>query len=141
MKLFNIKSVFKSTIEVEIEGYFVERYINLCRSSKIKIWNIKQLSAGKLCFTCYAKDLKKMKNIVKKCKCKLKVVKKIGIYFKLFKYRKRRIAMYIFISLIILMYASSKFIWKIDLTGAYSISPDEIVNTLKEYGIKPRDIL
>ena len=141
MKLFNIKSIFKSTIEIEIEGYFVERYINLCRSYNINIWNIKQLSAGKLRFTSYAKDLKKMKNIVKKSKCKLKVVKKSGIYFKLFKYRKRRIAMYIFISLIILMYTSSKFIWKIDLTGAYSITSDEILNTLKEQGVKPRNIL
>ena len=109
MKLFNNIRVFKSTIEVEIEGYFVERYINLCRSSNIEIWDIKQLAAGKIIFTSYAKNLKKMKNIVRKSKCRLKVLNKNGIYFKLSKYRKRRIAMYIFVGLCVWIYVFSKF--------------------------------
>ena len=137
MKLFNNIRVFKSTIEVEIEGYFVERYINLCRSSNIEIWDIKQLTAGKIRFTSYAKNLKKMKSIVRKSKCRLKVLKKNGIYFKLFKYRKRRIAMYIFVGLCVGIYVFSKFIWKVNVAGNTNISDTEIFNTLKEFGIHP----
>lgn len=137
MKLFNNIRVFKSTIEVEIEGYFVERYINLCRSSNIEIWDIKQLTAGKIRFTSYAKNLKKMKSIVRKSKCRLKVLKKNGIYFKLFKYRKRRIAMYIFVGLCVGIYVFSKFIWKVNVEGNTNISDTEIFNTLKEFGIHP----
>lgn len=137
MKLFNNIRVFKSTIEVEIEGYFVERYINLCRSSNIEIWDIKQLAAGKIIFTSYAKNLKKMKNIVRKSKCRLKVLNKNGIYFKLSKYRKRRIAMYIFVGLCVWIYVFSKFIWKVNVAGNTNISYSEICNTLKEFGIHP----
>lgn len=137
MNLFNNIHVFKSTIDVEIEGYFVERYINLCRSSNIEIWDIKQLTVGKIRFTSYAKNLKKMKSIVRKSKCRLKVLKKNGIYFKLFKYRKRRIAMYIFVVLCVGIYVFPKFIWKVNVAGNTNISDAEIFNTLKECGIHP----
>lgn len=137
MKLFNNINIFKSTIDVEVEGYFVERYINLCRSSNIEIWDIKQLTVGKIRFVSYAKNLKKMKSIVRKSKCKLKIVKKSGIYFKLFKYRNRRLAMYILLVLCMAMYIFSKFIWKINLTGNTNISDAQIFNTLKEYGVHP----
>lgn len=137
MRSFNIIHTFKSTIEVEVEGYFVERYINLCRSGNIEIWDIKQLTVGKIRFITYAKNLKKMKNIIKKSRCKLKIVKKNGIYFKLFKYRKRRVAMYIFLGILLALYIFTKFIWCIKINGNLSISQAEIMNTLKEYGVYP----
>ena len=31
------------TVEVEIQGFFTERFINLCKINNIKIWNIKNI--------------------------------------------------------------------------------------------------
>ena len=137
LKSFNILDLVKSAIEVEVEGYFVERYINLCRSSNLEIWDIKQLTVGKIRCTTRAKNLKAMRKIIRKSRCKLKIVNKKGIYFKIFKYRKRRIALYLSLVLIIAIYISTRFIWKINIMGSTSISDDEIYGCLKELGVKP----
>ena len=78
------------TVEVEVQGFFTERYINLCKINNINIWNIKTIGGGIVRFSIAIKDFKKLRKISKKTKCKVKILKKEGIYFKLFKYRKRR---------------------------------------------------
>ena len=29
-------------VRVEVEGYYIERFINICQAKKIPIWNIKR---------------------------------------------------------------------------------------------------
>ena len=45
MNVSNISTYVKAVIEVEAEGFFVERLINLCRINNIKIWNITYINA------------------------------------------------------------------------------------------------
>ena len=66
-------------LEVEIQGFFTERFINLCKINNIKIWNIKNIVSGIIRFNISIKDFKKLKPIARKTKCKIKIVKKQGI--------------------------------------------------------------
>ena len=78
-------------VTVQIEGFFTERFINLCRINNVKIWDIRNIVKGVVRFKINIYEFKKLKKIAKKTKCKVKIKDKKGIYFVLFKYRKRKL--------------------------------------------------
>ena len=88
-------------VTVEVEGYFIERFINLCNSQKIFLWNLKRTHSTRIIINIGIKDFKKLKPIARKTKCRVKMQKKKGIPFLLHKYQKRKI-FFIFFLLIIL---------------------------------------
>ena len=67
-----IKSV-TGTVLVQVEGFFTERFLNLCKINNIKIWNIRNLTSGIVRFSMYVSDFKKLRNIAKKTKCKVNI--------------------------------------------------------------------
>lgn len=122
-------------VTVQIEGFFTERFINLCKINNIKIWNIRNIVKGVIRFKINIVDFKKLKKISKKTKCKVIIKEKKGLYFTYFKYRKRKL-IFILIFLIILFSISfSMFIWDIDVIGNENIQNDQILLSLKNSGI------
>ena len=79
-------------VTVEIEGFFTERFINLCKINNIKIWDIRTIVKGVVRFKINIKQFKKLRKIARKTKCKVRIKDKKGLYFKLFRYRKRKFA-------------------------------------------------
>ena len=122
-------------LEVEIQGFFTERYINLCKINNIKIWNIQTIGSGIVRFTIAIKDFKKLRKITKKTKCRVKILNKKGLYFKLFKYRKRRFLIVLLGIFIFMCIASTSFIWNIEIVGNSYIPTEDVYNALKESGV------
>ena len=78
-------------VRVSIEGYYIERFINICTNKKIIIWNLKRDKNVKLYFNVSINDFKKVVKIAKKIKCHVKIEKKCGLPFLMSKYKKRNI--------------------------------------------------
>lgn len=129
-----IKNIY-GIVEVEIEGFFTERYINLCRINNICVWDIITKSSGIICFKMFAKDFKKLRNINKKTKCKARIIKKKGLYFNFFKYRKRRFVIVLILLFLFFCIISTKFIWRINITGNNRISNDQVMCALNDCGV------
>lgn len=123
------------TIEVQIEGFFTERFINLCKINNIKIWNIKNILNGMVRFNIAIKDFKSLKKIAKKTKCKVKIISKKGIYFKWFKLRKRKFALILLLVFLVISVLSTKFVWKIDIVGNTYIATEDIYSALEDAGL------
>jgi len=103
-------------VRITVEGYYIERFINICINKKILIWNIKREKGGvKLFLNVGINDFKKLGQISKKTKCKIKISKKKGIPFLLNKYRKRKIFGLFLILVLILILVSSNYIWNIEI--------------------------
>ena len=102
-------------VRVEIEGYYIERFINICQNKSILIWNLKREKGIKLFFNIGIKDFKKLKNIARKTNCKIKIKKKKGIPFLLHKYKKRKIFAIFLILIAISIYSSSKYVWNVEV--------------------------
>ena len=130
-KIKNITGV----VTVQIEGFFTERFINLCRINNIKIWNIKNIVKGVIRFKINISDFEKLRNIAKKSKCKVKIKEKQGIYFTFFKYRKRKLIFICVFLIIIFSISFSTFIWDIDVIGNENLNRNEIISGLKESGL------
>ena len=136
MIINNILKRFKrGTIIVELEGFFIERFINLCKAQNIEIENVKYITAGLISFKTNSSNFDDIKKIANKTKCRARIKKKKGIYFILFRYKKRRIFCYLFLSLILLLIVISTYIFRINISGNEKISDDEIIRVLKKADI------
>lgn len=102
-------------IRISIEGYYIERFINICRNKKIAIWNLKRDKNVKLELNVGIKELKRVAKIAKKTKCKMRITKKKGLPFLFNRYKKRKLFFAFLIAIIIILAISSNFIWNIQI--------------------------
>ena len=98
-------------VKVKVEGYYIERFINICTNNKIVIWNLKRDKNVNLYLNVRTKDFKYMVDAAKKTKCKIKILKKKGLPFVMHRYKKRKLFAALLIMLIVLIAISSNFIW------------------------------
>lgn len=122
-------------VDIVIEGYYIEQFINICNTRQINLWNIKKENSIKVFASIYIKDFKKLKQICKKTKCKIKIQSKKGLPFVVKKYKKRKF-FFIFLLLIILtIILLSNFIWNIEIEGDIDIPKEEILELAKSEGL------
>lgn len=122
-------------VNITVEGFFVERFINNCINNKIFLWGIKRKSTTLLTTNISIKDFKKMRAIGRKTKCKVNINSKKGLPIFLHRYRKRKILIIILIPIMLGILISSTYIWNIEVNGLENISSEEIIEQLKEEGV------
>lgn len=122
-------------VRVSIEGYYIERFINLCKNNKIVIWNIKKEKNIKVYFNVSIKEFKKSLKIAKKLKCKVKIEKKKGIPFLINRYRKRKFLFFLAIIVFLIIIILSKFVWNIEIKEENGEEFNGIINDIKESGL------
>ena len=122
-------------INITVEGFFVERFINNCINNKIFLWNIKRSNSTLLTTNVSIREFKKIRVIARKTKCNVSINYKKGIPIVLFKYRKRKILILLLIPIVLLILISSMYIWNIEIMGLENIPESEILKQLIEEGI------
>lgn len=102
-------------IKISVEGYYIERFINICRNKSILIWNLKRDRSAKIDLNIGIKDLKKVRKIIKETKCKATILNKKGLPFLFNKYRKRKIFFILLFLIMGFIIISSRFVWNIEI--------------------------
>lgn len=130
-----IKNYILGYVRITVEGYFIERFMNLCLKKGILLWNNKRKKATLLETNISIKDFRKIVEITKQTKCRVKIKQKKGLPFVFHKYRKRKI-FFLFLCLILIgILGLSNFVWNIEVIGNETIAKQELLETLKEEGI------
>lgn len=135
--VFNFEGYKNGTINVEVQGKNLERLINILCKNNVIITNVKRININLISFDTDLVNYEKLRNIIAKTNCKIKINKRSGFFFIKLKLKKR-ISMVLgsIIFVIIILYLSS-FIWGIDIDTEKNIAPYEIRQELKQIGIKP----
>ena len=102
-------------VKISIEGYYIERFINICTNNNILIWNLKREKNIKLYLNTSIKNFKEIASIAKKTKCKISIKEKKGMPFILNKYRKRKIFLILLLLVCLGIFISSNYVWNIEL--------------------------
>lgn len=123
-------------VNIKVESYFLERFINICISKRIFLWNIKRKKSSILYASISIKDYKTLRKIAKKTRSRVKIESKKGLPFIIHRYRKRKIFLTLLILLITGIIITSNFIWNIEVIGNEKISKEEIIQELKDNGLK-----
>lgn len=123
-------------VRFKAEGGFPERFLNLAAREAIPTWNTSRMPDGSLCTCTNASKYKKLRPLAKKTGVKLRIIERGGFPFFRNRYRRRTgilVGMAIFIAFILVM---SNFIWKIEVSGNEKLDTADIVEQLKDLGVK-----
>ena len=123
-------------LKVKVEGYYIERFINICKNNKITIWNLKRNKDIELRLNVRMKEFKEICKVAKKTGCKVKIINKKGIPFLLHKYKKRKIFLFLLIILICLIILSSNFVWNVDIVVEDNQKMENILNDIENAGLR-----
>lgn len=129
---------------IQVEGYFVERFINLCMNRNIEIWDINKLYDGVITLKIKNSDLTRVDELADITKSKVTVIKESGVPYIAKKYTKRKIFMLLFLMAAVFIYLASLRIWKIDIIGDFSIPIEQVEQMLLAenvyVGMKKKDL-
>lgn len=132
----SILNYFTGYVNIKVEGFFIERFINMCTSKKILLMDIKREKSSIMYANVSIKDYKRLRQVAKKTKSKIKIQNKKGLPFFAHKYRKRKIFAFLFGAVILAMIVLSNYIWNIEISGNINITKQEILKILEEKGFK-----
>ena len=122
-------------LRINVEGYFIERFINNCLNNGIFLWIIKRKKSTNLVCNISISEFKKIKEILKKNRCKVKILKKKGLPFFINKYKKRKIFLVFLLIIFTIIITLSNFIWNINIEGLEKIDKSELMQVLNENGL------
>ena len=122
-------------VRIEVEGYYIERFINICTNNKILIWNLKREKGVKLYLNIGINDFKKISQVARKTNCKVRILRKRGIPFFLNRYKKRKIFVLFLILIVLSIFVSSKYVWSVKISVKDNLKLENIEEDIEALGI------
>ena len=122
-----------------LKGYYViiisgsgkERFLNLCTTKRIFLWNLKQKdNSYEFCVSKKAYVL--LQEIKAKTNITMTIKGEYGLPFFLYRYRRRKFFFAGMICCILTIYILSLFIWDIQITGTKRYTKDQVEKYLNE---------
>lgn len=132
--ILSIWNYFRGYVIIEVSGFSIERFMNLAVNKNIFLWDI-DYKIDKIEMKVSIKGYKNLKYCAKKTKCKIKIVKKIGLPFFTYTFRKRKILMAGFLFFGVLLFFLSGSIWAIEVSGNSQVNTYEIIDFVKKNDI------
>lgn len=131
-----ILSYILGYLRLTIEGYYIERFINICKNNNIMIWNLKRKKDVQLHLNVRIKEFREICQIARKTRCKIKIERKKGLPFLVHKYKKRKIFIFLLIILVILIMISSNFVWNVEIKVEDNQNLENILEDIEKAGLK-----
>ncbi len=136
MLLLRLWNYVRGYVIIIVEGYFIEKFINICINRRILLWDIRVHKDKLVTMRLYIDGFKKIRPVARETKCKVSILKKVGLPFVFNKYRNRKAFFVGGIIFIVLMFVLTSFIWSIEINGNEELPTQIIEEVLSKNGIK-----
>lgn len=101
---------------IEMSGFSPERFLNMCTVHEIELWEV--VNSGQTYqFFMTVSGFRKIKPLVRKSKVRLRILKKFGLPFFLYRNKRRKFYALGFLSFFLILYSLSLFLWDIEFEG------------------------
>lgn len=117
------------------DGGFPERFLNLCAREGIGIWNVKHKD-GVLTANVIAGNYHLLRRCASKAGVKLRVLRRRGFTFLLFRYRKRVGILVGAAVFVLILSVSSNYVWTIRVEGNTQTETEAILQTMNALGLR-----
>ena len=128
-------SFFKGYLEITAQGYFLERFLNLCLMEDILLYDLSHKDTETLSAKINISSFVKLRNIARKTRTKIKIKKKFGFPFFIQKNKNRRGICIGILLFSFIIYFFSTHLMGISIDGNSKISNDLINSSLLSYGV------
>ena len=133
--------ILNGYVNIFVEGVFLERFINICRSKNIILWNIERKKSTIMYANISIADFRKIRRIAYKTKSIVKIREKKGLPFIFYRYKKRKIFLFCLLIMVLALIIFSQFLWNVELVIKESeklenVDGTEILQNLEDAGLK-----
>lgn len=118
-------------LEVVLSGYAPERFLNLCGNHNILIWNLRK-EEDSYRFYISIRAFRRIRPLISKTGCRIRILRKIGFPFWMNRYRKRKCFLMGVIFAAILVWFLSRFLWNVEVDGNSSVTTETVLTFLSE---------
>ena len=125
----------KGYLRIRITGYSTERFLNACRHKGIFLWGLKPVS-GAYEMNITVKEFRQLKPMIRKTGTKVLIVKRTGLPFFLYKYRKRKLFFGGACLCLFMILYMSRMIWGIDISGNTTYTDEALLKYLSSRNVK-----
>ncbi|MBU3200671.1 sporulation protein YqfD [Clostridium estertheticum] len=133
----NFKKYKKGVVTMEIQSLIPEKFINLLWKNGVVVKNIRKINITTVVLEVKLSDYGEISKVAKRTGTRVKIVGRSGMSFFLIKLRSR-VALLVGIILFgSIIYYLSTFVWNIEINTENYISPYELRNQIKGFGVIP----
>ncbi len=137
MLFLRLWNYIRGYVIIFVEGYFLEKFINMCIHRQIFLWDIKKQNNSAMLLKVSIKGFKLLRPIARKTRCRVRITKKRGLPFVINRYRRRKTFAVGAIVCIILLYVLTSFVWVVEIEGYETIDVQVLTDKLESLGVKP----
>lgn len=131
----NILAYLKGSVEIEAEGRFIERFLNICMRREIFLSDVKRQNERRISARIGIEGFRQIRPIARKTKTRVRIKRKSGMPFLLHRYKSRKALIAgVAVFFAVLWYLSGHIVG-IDISGNSRVSKDRIEAELKSFGV------
>lgn len=132
----SFRQYMEGYLQVELSGYGMERFLNLCLNKELTLWELNKSSDAYI-FYISLRDFRELKPLLKKTETHLHIKKKCGLPFFFYTHRKQKCFVLGLIICLGCVYYMSLFIWDIHVSGSAYYTEEQIISYIKNSYISP----
>ncbi|MEK6265754.1 MAG: sporulation protein YqfD, partial [Clostridium sp.] len=133
----DFKKYKKGIITMEIGSLMPEKFINLLWRNGIVVKNIKKINITTVVLQVKLSDYSEISKAAKRTDTRIKIIGRSGLSFFIMKLKNRSALLIGVILFGSIIYYLSTFVWNIDINTERYISPYELRNQIKGFGVIP----
>ncbi|MGB4648964.1 MAG: sporulation protein YqfD, partial [Acetivibrionales bacterium] len=115
--LFRLWNYARGYVIIIVEGFFIEKFINICARRRILLWNVRIQKEHRVTARMSISGFRLIRPVARKTGCRVRLLKKTGLPFVFNKYRRRKAFFAGAVLFFILLNVLASFIWSIEISG------------------------
>lgn len=134
--LMQLRNYLRGSIQVDIYGAAIERFLNLCALHKVAFWDVEALDADHFTAWISAAGYSALRPYARKTACRIRIRHKRGLPFIAIRATRRSA---LWVSLLICaaaVFVLSSFVWTIRVEGCDTLSEEEVLQWMADAGLK-----
>lgn len=135
--LLRLWNYIRGYVIIFVEGYFLEKFVNICTRRQIFLWDIKKKKNSAMSMKISIKGFKMLRPIAKKTGCRVKILRKRGIPFILYRYKRRKTFILGAVLFVFLFYFMTSFVWTVEVIGNEKLTSNYILDKVASVGVRP----
>jgi len=117
MLIIKLWNYIRGYVIIKINGEYGERLLNQAALKNLYIWDIERVDCDTLIARISIKDFLKLSCLVRKTRCRICIIERVGLFFIMRKIRKRKVFLAGAILFVAIIYILSSFIWSIEINS------------------------
>jgi len=134
--LISVRNYFRGSLQIDLRGAAVERFLNLCALHGVAFWNMNCLDADHFTAWVSVGGYWRLRPYARKTGCKIRVIRKKGFPFFARYAARRRVLLFCLLLCVSFVYYLSGFVWTIQVQGCKETTEAEVLELVAQAGLK-----